>query len=70
MIYNNSYALRGAHFRPRGFAATLGDTGVDVNTVTSVNILFNRALSIKLYVITIIIGMCTTFPTDPSRRVS
>jgi len=40
-----------------GFAATLGSTGVDANIVTSVNILFDRALSVKLYVITIIVGM-------------
>ena len=50
----------GIHCRSSGFAATLGDTGVDANSATSVNILFNRALSVKLYVIAIAIGMCTT----------
>ena len=55
----------GTHFRSSGFATTLGDNGVDANSATSLNILFNRALSVKLYVIAIISGMCTIFHMGP-----
>jgi len=53
-----------------GFVATLGDTGVDANSATSVNILFNHALSVKLYVITIIIGMASQPHTDDAHYKS
>lgn len=62
--------LPGTHPSFSGFAATLGGNGVDCSTVTSVNILFNRPLSVKLYVITIIVGMCTTFSLRASPRLS
>ncbi|KAH9171316.1 hypothetical protein EDB89DRAFT_1118562 [Lactarius sanguifluus] len=48
------YNVTGAAF---GFATTLGGIDVDANTVTSVDLRVNRALSVKLYVITIIFGM-------------
>ncbi|KAH9962912.1 hypothetical protein BC827DRAFT_179711 [Russula dissimulans] len=48
------YNLTGVAY---GFSATLDSIDVDVNTVTSVNILAERALSVRLYVITIIFGM-------------
>ncbi|KAI0287507.1 hypothetical protein BC826DRAFT_43268 [Russula brevipes] len=40
-----------------GFDAELDSIEVDANAVTSVNILVDRALSVKLYVITIVVGM-------------
>lgn len=48
------YNVTGAAF---GFATTLGGIHVDANTVTSVDLRVNRAMSVKLYVITIIFGM-------------
>jgi hypothetical protein len=60
IIYGTCHEFPSTHFRFSGFATTLGSTGVDANTVTFVNMLFNRALSAKLYVITVIVGMCTT----------
>ncbi|KAI9458622.1 hypothetical protein BJY52DRAFT_414951 [Lactarius psammicola] len=48
------YNVTGAAF---GFATTLGGIHVDANTVTSVDLHINRAMSVKLYVITIIVGM-------------
>ncbi|KAI9509012.1 hypothetical protein F5148DRAFT_1283352 [Russula earlei] len=48
------YNLTGAAY---GFSANLDSISVDANMVTSVNILAGRALSVKFYVITIILGM-------------
>ncbi|KAH8987878.1 hypothetical protein EDB92DRAFT_1817802 [Lactarius akahatsu] len=48
------YNVTGAAF---GFATTLGGIRVDANTVTSVDLDVNRAMSVKLYVITITFGM-------------
>jgi hypothetical protein len=59
IIYGACHEPPSTHFRFSGFATTLNSTGVDANTVTFVNMLFNRALSAKFYVTTIIVGMCT-----------
>ncbi|KAI0250613.1 hypothetical protein BJV78DRAFT_542229 [Lactifluus subvellereus] len=48
------YNVTGAVF---GFTATLGGTKADAHPVESVNLFFKRALSAKLYVISIILGM-------------
>lgn len=70
IIYNAGYALSGTHSRYHcsGFEATLGSIQVDADTATSVSILVDRALSVKLYVVTIILGMCTTFLWAPLSR--
>jgi hypothetical protein len=44
-----------------GFATALAGINVDANAVTSVDFRINRALAVKLYVITIIFGMCKNF---------
>jgi len=48
-------------FSLSGFSVALDSIDVDANTVTSMNILAKRASSVKLYVITITLGMCMTF---------
>jgi hypothetical protein len=44
-----------------GFTTRVGGIELDDHGVTSVDIFFERALSVKIYVISIIIGMCMIF---------